>query len=137
MKKISIILAIALLAPIAIVKAETTEGATVTGAVQKPLIMRAEDRVNKVEERVEQRKENIDAKVKKIEEKTEAKKAKIDERASSTKERIENKAEKIAQIRAEVDFEINVEAEREVTKILKMLDQIQRHLKIQTKEDLC
>jgi len=48
----------------------------------------------------------------------------------------QNKAEKIAQIRAEVDFEINVEAEREVTKILKMLDQIQRHLKIQTKVDL-
>jgi uncharacterized membrane protein len=47
----------------------------------------------------------------------------------------QNKVEKIAQVRSEVDFEIDVQSEREITKILKMLDQIQRQLKIDPSAD--
>ena len=42
----------------------------------------------------------------------------------------QNRQSKIADIRQQIDFEVNVRAEAEVTKILRMLDTIHRHLAI-------
>lgn len=47
----------------------------------------------------------------------------------------QNKAEQLASIREQVDFEVNVESEREVTRIIKMLDDIQHYLKMNHKDD--
>lgn len=106
MKKISIALAIMLLAPIAIVRAETTDGNTVRAEADKPILIRMEDRINKVENKIEIRKGQIDSKVKAVMERTEEQKANIDEKASTTKARIENKIEKTEK-RIEVRKEAN------------------------------
>lgn len=47
----------------------------------------------------------------------------------------QNRQEKIAQIRQQIDFEIDVRAEHEVTKILHMLDELRADLGISKKED--
>ena len=41
----------------------------------------------------------------------------------------------MANLREEIDFEINVRAENEVTKILNMLDEIHTHLGLSKKHD--
>jgi uncharacterized membrane protein len=47
----------------------------------------------------------------------------------------QNREGEIADLREETDFEINVRAENEVTKILNMLDDIHEHLGISNKDD--
>lgn len=47
----------------------------------------------------------------------------------------QNKASKIADLRQELDFEINVHAEREITRIIKMLDGIHNHLGMKPERD--
>jgi len=47
----------------------------------------------------------------------------------------QSRAARIAELREEIDFQVNVQAEREITKILKMLDVIQRRLRIHPAED--
>lgn len=74
MKKISIVLAIALLAPIAIVRAEAT---TTSSEDQKPVLMQLREKINKVED------------------KAAAKKDTIDERASTTKNKLGSEVEKL------------------------------------------
>ncbi len=45
----------------------------------------------------------------------------------------QNRAEKIADIREEVDLQINIRAEREVTRLLIMLDEIHKAMGLKTK----
>lgn len=47
----------------------------------------------------------------------------------------QNKSSNIDDIREEIDFRVNVQAEREITKILLMLETIQRKLKIKNGRD--
>ncbi len=47
----------------------------------------------------------------------------------------QNRAAKIDTIREEIDLQINMHAEREITKVLRLLDDIQRHLKMRSKND--
>jgi uncharacterized membrane protein len=47
----------------------------------------------------------------------------------------ENRAARVAELREEIDFQVNVQAEREITHILRMLDEIRTHLKIAHKHD--
>ena len=47
----------------------------------------------------------------------------------------QNKSSIIDDIREEIDFRVNVEAEKEITKVLHMLDGIQHHLKIKNGRD--
>ena len=47
----------------------------------------------------------------------------------------QNRQSKTADIRQQIDFEVNVRAEAEVTRILRMLDEIHRHLAI-SKQDV-
>jgi uncharacterized membrane protein len=47
----------------------------------------------------------------------------------------QNKESKIADLREETDFEINVRAENEITKILNMIDEIHTHMGIPKKAD--
>lgn len=47
----------------------------------------------------------------------------------------QNRAAKVADLREEMDFEINLRAEAEVTRILNMLDEIHGHLGLQTSDD--
>lgn len=47
----------------------------------------------------------------------------------------QNRAARIAELREEVDFQVNVQAEREITKMLKMLDVIQHQLKVHHRDD--
>ena len=47
----------------------------------------------------------------------------------------QNRASTIADLRGEVDFEINLESESEITRILNMLDEIHDHLGLQAKDD--
>ncbi len=47
----------------------------------------------------------------------------------------QNRAAKLADLRSEVDFQVNVQAEREVTKMLQMLDEIQHKLGIDHRND--
>ena len=47
----------------------------------------------------------------------------------------QNKSSTIEDIREEIDFRVNVEAEKEITKILHMLETIQRKLKIKNGHD--
>lgn len=47
----------------------------------------------------------------------------------------ENRQNEIADMREELDFEINVRAEQEITKILQMLEKIHGHLGLNTEED--
>ncbi|MDB5114533.1 MAG: hypothetical protein JWQ79_25 [Mucilaginibacter sp.] len=47
----------------------------------------------------------------------------------------QNRQGKIDKIRQQVDFEVNVRAENEVTKILNMMHDIHRHLGLNTKDD--
>ncbi|MFA5946056.1 MAG: DUF1003 domain-containing protein [Patescibacteria group bacterium] len=47
----------------------------------------------------------------------------------------ENRAARVAELREEIDFQVNVQAEREITHILRMLDEIRHHLKISHEDD--
>lgn len=47
----------------------------------------------------------------------------------------ENRAARVAELREEIDFQVNVQAEREITKMLTMLDEIRAALKIRPKND--
>lgn len=47
----------------------------------------------------------------------------------------QNRASDIADMREELDFEINVEAEQEITHVLKMLEEIHKHLGLDYKRD--
>lgn len=47
----------------------------------------------------------------------------------------QNRAAKVADLREEVDFEINLRAEAEITKILNMLDEIHDHLGLDPVDD--
>ncbi len=47
----------------------------------------------------------------------------------------QNRAARIDRLREEVDFRIDIQSEQEVTKILKMLDQISRELHIPQRQD--
>jgi uncharacterized membrane protein len=47
----------------------------------------------------------------------------------------QNRESEIADLREEIDFEINVRAENEITKILNMVDEIHGHLGIPRKHD--
>jgi uncharacterized membrane protein len=48
----------------------------------------------------------------------------------------QNRASKIADIREELDLRVNIQAEQEITRVLKMLDQLHRHLGLKGKKDL-
>lgn len=48
----------------------------------------------------------------------------------------QNRAAKNADLREEIDFQVNVQAEREITKMLSMLEDIEAHLKIAKERDL-
>jgi len=48
----------------------------------------------------------------------------------------QNRAAKIADLLEEIDFQVNVQAEREITKMLSMLEEIEDHLKIAKLRDL-
>jgi hypothetical protein len=109
MKKIYILLAIVLLAPFAIVSAEGTKATTSPSSV-KPALMRLEDRIKKVENKVDVKKAGADAKVKKIEEK-----------ASTTKDRIENKIDK-------VDKKIEVKKEANKVKAVELAKRAERKI---------
>jgi len=45
----------------------------------------------------------------------------------------QNRASKIADLREEVDLKVNVRSEREITRIIKMLDQMQKKMGIKSK----
>ena len=47
----------------------------------------------------------------------------------------QNKAEHLADMRGEIDLEVNVQAEREITKILRMLERIERALHMPVSPD--
>lgn len=47
----------------------------------------------------------------------------------------QNRAAKIGDMREEVDLQINVQAEQEITKVLRMLDEIRRTLKMSQRAD--
>ncbi len=47
----------------------------------------------------------------------------------------QNRAAKLADIREEIDFQVNVQAEKEITKILRMLDTIEHKLSIEHMDD--
>ncbi len=47
----------------------------------------------------------------------------------------QNRASQIAELRSEIDFEINVRSENEVTRILNMLDAIHDHLGLDPEDD--
>lgn len=47
----------------------------------------------------------------------------------------QNRAARIAELREEVDFQVDLEAEKEITKILQILDQLQRRLDITNVDD--
>lgn len=47
----------------------------------------------------------------------------------------QNRAAETESIREEMDFRVNVAAEQEITKILGMLERVERHLKMKTKGD--
>lgn len=47
----------------------------------------------------------------------------------------QNRAAKVADLREEMDFEINLRAEAEVTRILNMLDEIHDHLGLENTDD--
>ncbi len=47
----------------------------------------------------------------------------------------ENRAARVAELREEIDFQVNVQAEREITQILRMLDDIRHKLNISHKDD--
>lgn len=47
----------------------------------------------------------------------------------------ENRAARVAELREEMDFQVNVQAEREITKILHMVDEIRTSLKLNSKHD--
>lgn len=48
----------------------------------------------------------------------------------------QNRAAKNADLREEIDFQVNVQSEREITKMLGMLETIETHLKIAKQHDL-
>ncbi|KKW30827.1 MAG: hypothetical protein UY72_C0002G0002 [Candidatus Uhrbacteria bacterium GW2011_GWD2_52_7] len=48
----------------------------------------------------------------------------------------QNRAAKNADLREEIDFQVNVQSEREITKILNMLEAIEAHMKIAKQHDL-
>lgn len=47
----------------------------------------------------------------------------------------QNKAANVADIREEIDFRVNVYAEQEITKMLRMLEVVEKHLEIKTRRD--
>ena len=47
----------------------------------------------------------------------------------------QNRSSKIADMREEVDFELNLRAEAEITRILNMLDEIHDHLGLSPEDD--
>ncbi len=47
----------------------------------------------------------------------------------------ENRAARVAELREEIDFQVNVQAEREITKMLEMLNDIRKELKVGPKND--
>ncbi|HYE72753.1 MAG TPA: DUF1003 domain-containing protein, partial [Blastocatellia bacterium] len=47
----------------------------------------------------------------------------------------QNRASKLDDMREEVDFEVNVRAEEEITRILNMLDEIHDHLGLSGSDD--
>ena len=47
----------------------------------------------------------------------------------------QNRANSIADLRGEVDFDVNLESENEITRILNMLDEIHDHLGLGAKDD--
>ena len=47
----------------------------------------------------------------------------------------ENRAARVAELREEMDFQVNIQAEKEITKILHMVDEIRTELRMKTKRD--
>jgi uncharacterized membrane protein len=47
----------------------------------------------------------------------------------------ENRAARVAELREEMDFQVNVQSEREITKILHMVDEIRTAMKMKSKHD--
>jgi uncharacterized membrane protein len=47
----------------------------------------------------------------------------------------ENRAARVAELREEMDFQVNVQAEREITKILHIVDEIRAELKMKSRHD--
>ncbi|HBO99806.1 MAG: hypothetical protein UU48_C0002G0109 [Candidatus Uhrbacteria bacterium GW2011_GWF2_41_16] len=47
----------------------------------------------------------------------------------------QNRAAKIADLREEIDFQVNVQAEREITAILRILDKIQHSMNVKHQDD--
>lgn len=47
----------------------------------------------------------------------------------------QSRASRIAELREEIDFQVNVQAEREITKVLKMLDVIQHRMNVHHHND--
>lgn len=47
----------------------------------------------------------------------------------------ENRAARVAELREEMDFQVNVQSEREITKILHMVDEIRTAMKLHSKHD--
>ncbi|HRY62435.1 MAG TPA: hypothetical protein P5056_01550 [Candidatus Paceibacterota bacterium] len=115
MKKIFVVLAVALLAPIAVVRAETVDGTTASPVTAKPAVVKLEERVKKVEQKAEDKKA-------KIADKLEAKQDKIDGKASTTKERIEKKIEVKKEANKVKALELAKRAERKITAAIQRIE---------------